>query len=494
MNHEIIKTESGKYALIVAGQTVAEYTRKADAKRGYARLCAKSECADAQTDSREAAAGCAAAQTPPTSNTGGLNGASVSKDSTVSESYTHIVMDKGELKHIPLRRGVATSAHIDTLTFTLREDVFLDEQEAQFKEDAKKQLLAHHISSTLHTLLGYGLSEERNGLNGYRYSYRMGSETANYGSVAFGGKRQKGSVMIHLYGDGLTAAKDGWETRLYNWLAAFAPYARITRCDLAHDFLRGEYTPDMAKADWINGGYTAQYTRPRAREHGYDWLDERHPHKNQSEISEVKRTGKTFYIGTPQSSRMVRVYEKGCELGDSASPWVRFELQLRNRDYIIPHEILIAPGEYLTGAYPVCQTLFAKYQNDISKCERDSQITLLTVEHLLRYASQAASPMINYLEQLGYSDTDIKILLKGGKNKLPKRLTEEHWDSSVLEGTYLHQWSKLANKSNIEIRDYFYHLEQQEQEIKRQDYLQKLEQDAMQHRMNPDYQSFGRFL
>lgn len=41
MNHEIIKTENGKYALIVEGQTVAEYTRKADAKRGYARLCAK---------------------------------------------------------------------------------------------------------------------------------------------------------------------------------------------------------------------------------------------------------------------------------------------------------------------------------------------------------------------------------------------------------------------------------------------------------------------
>ena len=67
MNHEIIKTDSGKYALIVEGQTIAEYTRKADAKRGYARLCAKSGemFANAQTDSREAAAGCAVAQTPP---------------------------------------------------------------------------------------------------------------------------------------------------------------------------------------------------------------------------------------------------------------------------------------------------------------------------------------------------------------------------------------------------------------------------------------------
>ena len=54
-----------------------------------------------------------------------------------------------------------------------------------------------------------------------------------------------------------------------------------------------------------------------------------------------KRTGKTFYVGTPNSSRLVRVYDKGCEQGDNTNRWVRFELQLRNRDYIIPHDILI---------------------------------------------------------------------------------------------------------------------------------------------------------
>ena len=33
-----------------------------------------------------------------------------------------------------------------------------------------------------------------------------------------------------------------------------------------------------------------------------------------------KRTGKTFYVGTPNSSRLVRVYDKGCEQGRQHKP------------------------------------------------------------------------------------------------------------------------------------------------------------------------------
>ena len=172
----------------------------------------------------------------------------------------------------------------------------------------------------------------------------MGTDSVKYGVAAFGGLNQRDSIMIHLYGDGLTAALDGWEKRLYSWFSAFAPFAKITRCDLAHDFFNGEYTPDQAYTDWQAGGYDNRHMRPRARMHGYDWLDD-------------QRTGKTFYIGTPTSSRMVRIYDKGCEQGDKSSPWVRFELQIRNRDYIIPHDILINAGGYLTASYPVAESL-----------------------------------------------------------------------------------------------------------------------------------------
>ena len=473
MNHEIIKTESGKYALIVEGQTIAEYTRKADAKRGYARLCAKSGemFANAQTDSREAAAGCAVAQTPPTSNTGGLVGA---ETQAVSESYAHCVTENGKVKQIPLRRGVGTAAHIDTLTLTFRSHVLID---GKVSEENKQQL-AESISSTLFSLFGFGLYEERSGINGYKYSYRMGTDNANYGFAAFGGKRQRDSICLHFSGEGLTAAVQGWESRLYSWLSAFAPYARITRCDLAHDFLQGEYTPDQAYHDWLAGGFTAKHTRPRARKHGYDWLDD-------------QRTGKTFYVGTTNSSRLVRVYEKGCEQGDYTSPWVRVELQLRNRDYIIPHDILIAPGEYLTGAYPVFEQLFAKYAEDCSHAERVKQTAEISFDHVLKYASMQASPCINMLEYLGFDDKDIVRLLKAGKYQMPKRLNPDKISCEDTDILYLHQ---LTEKKDIYIADYMRGLHKAEQEAATQAYFDKLEQDAMQHRMSADYQSFGRFL
>nr|UOP04482.1 replication initiation factor domain-containing protein [Conchiformibius kuhniae] len=398
MGYEIVKTESGKYALYIDGCHIHDYSRRRDAVRRVRQL-QEQGVADAQTDSREAAAVCAGAQPAPASNTGGTDCAG-----QVSQSYSHTVMVRGKVKRIPLRRGVGTAAHIDTLTLTMREDVFA--QEVKTHTDETKAELAKIISQTIHTLMGFGIYEERNGINGYKHSYRMGTDNATYGVVAFGGTNQKGSVMIYFYGDGLTAAKDGWETRLYNWLGAFAPYATITRCDLAHDFLDGGYTPDQAYQDWLGGGYTANNRRPRARKHGYDWLDD-------------QRTGKTFYVGTPQSSRLLRVYEKGCEQGDYTSPWVRVELQLRNREIIIPHEILLYPGEYLTGAYPALAALFAEYTHTPKKVEYTKKFIEIGLEHCVRYASMQASGTVNALEAYGLADHEIVKLLKGGKKNCP---------------------------------------------------------------------------
>ena len=54
--------------------------------------------------------------TPPTSNTGGQ------KNVGISEVKTQYLMVDGKVKEIPLRRGISTCAHIDTLTFTLRQN------------------------------------------------------------------------------------------------------------------------------------------------------------------------------------------------------------------------------------------------------------------------------------------------------------------------------------------------------------------------------------
>ena len=444
-NYEIVKNAEGRYDLMINGQFVKSYSRKADAERGYLRM---GGCAGAQAGSGNATE-CATAHLPPASNTGGQTGVG-----TVSERTTQIVVVNGKAKEIPLRQGSNTAAHIDTLTFTFTKEVLID----------------HELSSTMHTLFGFGISEQKNGINGYKYSFVMGSHTTKYGVVAFGGSNQKDSIMVHLYGDGLTAAIDGWETRLYNWLDVFAPFAKITRCDLAHDFFEGEYTPDQAYKSWQQGGFDNRGQRPRARLHGYDWLDD-------------KRTGKTFYVGTPNSSRLVRVYDKGCEQGDNTSRWVRFELQLRNRDYIIPHDILINAGGYLTAAYPVCQVLFEQYRDCPAKAERVKKTQEINLEHVVKYASQSSSPCINLMEWLGLSDSEIVKLLKGGKAKQPKRLGADKEDCRQANMRYLHEMKEMAQCYDFEVYRYMQQIDHREQQAKFNARMNKLEEQAKLYRM-----------
>lgn len=42
--------------------------------------------------------------------------------------------------------------------------------------------------------------------------------------------------------------------------------------------------------------------------------------------------GRTFYVGRRENGKLLRVYEKGKQLGAENSPWVRIELELHNKD------------------------------------------------------------------------------------------------------------------------------------------------------------------
>ena len=358
----------------------------------------------------------AAVESTPTSNTGGL----------ISEAYSTYVVAGGKLKEVPLKRGVSTAAFIDTLTFTVVEDVFVRPDQLGTEEE-----IIGNVSAELEEIMGYGLFCRQNGRNGYETSYKMGNETINYGFVALGGKRQHQTICFYFTGEGLTAAKEGWEIRLYNYFKTYAPFAKITRCDLAHDFLDGEYTPEQAKNDWENGLYTSRQSCPVAECVGSDWL-----------INEGR--GKTFYIGSRKnSSRFARIYEKGKQLGDKDSVWVRVELEMKNRDIIIPHEVLIEPGRFLTGAYPCFEILFQHYHETVSKAEKVKKIQDVGHEHVLKYASMQVSPAIKMLQQMGFNDSQIIETLLNEKAKLPRRLTPEAFDCAYLNVAFIHEYKRL---------------------------------------------------
>ena len=60
----------------------------------------------------------------------------------------------------------------------------------------------------------------------------------------------------------------------------------------------------------------------------------------------------TLFIGSRGSAKYCRIYEKGRQLGDPDSPWVRFEVEYRKADSVLPIDMLIKPGQYLTGGIP----------------------------------------------------------------------------------------------------------------------------------------------
>lgn len=356
----------------------------------------------------------------PTSNTGRPEKAKGSKLTTA------LVMVNGKIKEIPIKAGSGTAAHIDSFTITMPESVF-NINDINISDDE----LVCSISSNLQEIMGFGLFQKANGRNGYLYSYLMGNSKISYGYVAFGGSQQKDTVCIHFTGSGLLAAQNGWEQRLFDFIKNYAPTAKITRCDLAHDFFNGEYTPDQALQDWENGLFTARHTKPVAECVGSDWLTN-------------TGKGKTFYIGSRKSSKYCRVYEKGKELGDLDSRWVRFELELKCKDIVIPHDILLNPGHYLTGAYPICQELFLKNDKQIAKPELKKKLQTVGIEHCNKYASIQVSGFLNFLYlHMGLSKEEIFDFVVNPNADMPKRLDPSAFDSNNRTVAFIHEFKRM---------------------------------------------------
>jgi phage replication initiation protein len=94
---------------------------------------------------------------------------------------------------------------------------------------------------------------------------------------------------------------------------------------------------DDAVQFYLTDQFTAGGNKPSCSQQG-NWI-------------EADGSGRTFYVGKRKNGKLLRVYEKGKQLGDNTSPWVRWELELHNRDRIIPWDVILEPGKYLAASY-----------------------------------------------------------------------------------------------------------------------------------------------
>lgn len=173
----------------------------------------------------------------------------------------------------------------------------------------------------------------------FGYAHRV--DLGEFGLLAYGGKTQKNTLHVELNARGCARIADWNAVRL--WGETYE--ATITRVDLAHDDFEGKTLSIERALQWWEAGKFNCNGRP-PRSELWDDLGSGH--------------GKTLYVGRRGSGKLLRVYEKGKQLGCRESPWVRAEVELRNKGRVVPWDVVKAPGQYLAGAYPALRFLNAE--------------------------------------------------------------------------------------------------------------------------------------
>jgi DNA relaxase NicK len=119
--------------------------------------------------------------------------------------------------------------------------------------------------------------------------------------------------------------------------------ARLTRVDLAGDDFDGSILSiAWGLAQREARGFVGQGRPPKC-----------------TLITNFDGEGDTLYVGKRENGRMLRLYEKGKQLGDAMSRWCRAEVEYRAKDRVLEFSMLLRPAEYLAGAFP-CLSFFAE--------------------------------------------------------------------------------------------------------------------------------------
>lgn len=114
--------------------------------------------------------------------------------------------------------------------------------------------------------------------------------------------------------------------------------------------------------------------------------------------------GRTFYVGARESGKLIRIYEKGMQLGISWHPWVRWEVELHNEDRVIPWEAVLEPGKFVAGAYPKALEWVCDEQSRIKTLRHTAT---LSYESLTHSASVAYGRLLNVMLDVEGSAEDV---------------------------------------------------------------------------------------
>jgi phage replication initiation protein len=194
--------------------------------------------------------------------------------------------------------------------------------------------------------------------------------------------------MVDIPGEGCGRVRD-W-TPLIELVEQYD--ARVTRLDVACDF-RAAGLVDAALHAYRLGAFNGRGAPPSAR-----LVDDL-----------GSGAGRTFYVGSRESATFCRVYEKGRQLGDAGSDWVRVELELKPRGTEIPLGAIVDAAEMFAGAYKFTRALLPVAEEKPVRIARAARIV---VGRAIEVAAQQAGAVVGWLARLGgYSASTIVSML-----------------------------------------------------------------------------------
>lgn len=312
------------------------------------------------------------AQFPPCTNRGGIKEASVL---SISYDLTPPTLEKRSFSCI-----------VDYLSLTFNLASYYDGDNV-----TKIEHLFHCLGDYI-SQLQWAPSDK--GLFGYKQSAYLTRNGLQVGLIGFDGNND--SCYVSLSGQGCL----GVDMEKLRSFVEQLPRCKITRIDMAYDDLLGELSIWDYKKIYESGGFAIKGTAPKSR-----FIDDM-----------GSNAGCTLYIGKKANGKESCIYEKGKQLGDPTSPWLRLEGRITAVDRIIPFECMTQPAQFLASLYPPFSKLSAIHAH-IEIIKKHSQIAL---DNLVEYASIAYGKLINVLKNQGATAEQIvdKLIREGVPSRL----------------------------------------------------------------------------
>jgi len=207
-------------------------------------------------------------------------------------------------------------------------------------------------------------------------AYIFGPDGKVVGRVGVGGNGD--SICVSMTGAGCTLVDD-WMCTV---IQARRLHAHLSRADLAFDDFEGQIFKDIREVNqWaIDGAFDAGTGRPADTNF---WDDH------------GKGKGCSVYVGS-RGRKLLNLYEKGKQLKDKTSRWIRCELRLWANDQVLPLEMLCDPLGYLRGAYKLLADLLPD-EAEPAKPERVARTVKATAEAAIKFLRMQAGPTLDLL-------------------------------------------------------------------------------------------------